>query len=307
MKHSFARLLVVFCLFAASIAIAQTPPVPWSGTRDKSCEVYHSAKYKTPIYSAEAINKHLIHVLAVDNSPKVFYRWEQPVRYYLEVPPEYPEIAKMFEEQVAQIAKYTRLDIARHDKFYTKYKDEKLNDRSKWPEGKPTNALIVFTADYVQTLKTPLVSFWLESFGHTIKQELADRQYIKDLNKNLKRPLDFYANLKYSYDPDGLKFVFHVLEPDFRDYGVAPLKSKKFIGTALSNAMRVATILHKDSKHVPSILQEDSYNLTDFDKQFLRVLYGKHIHSGIQVLKAKRLMYEELIDCFNAKPTSTKR
>jgi hypothetical protein len=302
----FLLSLTCFAFAFIASAQAQTTPAPWSGTRDKSCEVYHSAKYKTPIYSAEAINKHLIHVLAVDNSPKVFYRWEQPVRYYLEVPPEYPEIAKMFEEQVAQIAQYTGLDIAQHDKFYTKYKDEKikLSDKSMSPDGKHTNALVVFTANYEKTINTPLVSLVMRSLNHPVEQQLAERRY----GKSLKPDSNFYVSTTYSYDPDGLKFLFQTIEPDFSVYVGNPLKSKKFVKNSFAYAMSMVGKLYTGSKHVPTILQEDTYNLTDFDKQFLRVLYGKHIHSGMQVLKAKRLMYEELIDCFNVKPTTmTKR
>jgi hypothetical protein len=63
-------MLLNFCwrlaLLAPALAMAQTPPVPWNGTRDQSCQPYHSAKYKTPIYSAQAINDHLTYVLAVD-------------------------------------------------------------------------------------------------------------------------------------------------------------------------------------------------------------------------------------------------
>lgn len=69
MQNTVVRLLAALSLLIGSQAIAQTPPVPWNGTRDQSCEQYHSTKYKSPIYSAEAINDHLVHVLAVDNTP----------------------------------------------------------------------------------------------------------------------------------------------------------------------------------------------------------------------------------------------
>jgi hypothetical protein len=297
------QLTAALALFAASVATAQTPPVPWNGTRHESCQQYHSAKYKTPIYSAEAINSHLTYVLAVDNTPKKFYRWEGPVRYYLEVPPEYPELAKLFEEQVAQVAKYTGLDIARHDKPYLPYKNDKLNDKSTWPGGLSTNAIVVFTKDFKATVQTPLMTIMMKSLGKTANQEIAGRDYAH----KLKPGENFYANLTYSYDPDKLVFMLQILEPNFLEYARLRSKSNPLAQASFANAVSFSTKLFKGSKVVPTILNKDVYALTEFDKQFLRVLYGEHVHSGMLLIKAKRLMMEELIDCFNAKAGNAKR
>ena len=305
MKHTLIRLFAALSLLISSLAIAQTPPVPWNGTRDPSCAQYHSAKYKTPIYSAEAINDHLVYVLAVENTAKRFYRWEGPVRYYLEVPPEYPELAKLFEEQVAQVAKYTGLDIARHDKPYLPYKSDKLNDKSKWPGGLSTNAMVIFTKDFNTTVQSPQITQIVESMHGTVKQELAEWNYVKKLI-----PVDdSHERLNYSYDPDKLVFMLQIVEPNsnFLNYVGLQSKSNKLARASFANAMSFATKLHGGSKYLPTILNSDVYTLTEFDKQFLRVLYGKHIRSGMLLIKAKRLMLEELVDCFNAKTGTAKR
>ncbi|WP_411884564.1 hypothetical protein [Polaromonas sp. YR568] len=303
MKHTLIRLFAALSLLVSSLAIAQTPPVPWNGTRDPSCAPYHTAKYKTPIYSAEAINDHLVYVLAVENTAKRFYRWEGPVRYYLEVPPEYPELAKLFEAQVAQVAKYTGLDIARHDKPYLPYKSDKLNDKSKWPGGLSTNAMVIFTKDFKTTVQTPLITQIVESLNRTVKRELAEWNYAK----NVSPDADFDARLIYSYDPDKLVFMLQILEPNFSKHVGLEGKANKLARASFAIAVSFATKLYGGSKHLPTILHEDVYALTDFDKQFLRVLYGKHVHSGMPLLKAKRLMLEELVDCFNAKAGTAKR
>jgi hypothetical protein len=301
------KLWAIPFLLIGSLAIAQTAPVPWSGTRDKSCEVYHSAKYKTPIYSAEAINSHLIEVLGVDNTQKLFYRWEQPVRYYLEVPPEYPELIQLFEEQVAQVVKYTGLDIKRHDKPYLKRNDEKLNDRKSWPEGRNTNAVIVWTLDMEKSLRVPLIEKLNSSLGTSPEQALREWQQLKkedDDNKLVQK--GYIGFLHYGMDPDGMKLVFLHKQP------VQELK--KTLRVSLKNQTKpMLRIAAKDlitisfsSDKLPSIFGYDMSLLTDFDKQFLRVLYGKHVNSGMILIKAKRLMFEELVDCFNAKTSSAK-
>lgn len=301
--QSIRQGLAALSLLASSIAIAQTPPVPWNGTRHQSCEQYHSAKYKTPLYSADAIDLHLRYTLAVDNTPKKFYRWEGPVRYYLEVPPEYPELAKLFEEQVAQVAKYTGLDIARHDKPYLPYKDDKRNDKSTWPGGVSTNAMVIFTKDFKTTVQTPVITQLVESMNRTVKRELAEWDYMK----NMKPEEDFYEGLTYSYDPDRLVFMLQILESNFSNYAGLKGKSNELARASFANAMSFSTKLNSGSKYPPTILNKDVYALTDFDKQFLRVLYGKHVHSGMLLIKAKRLMMEELVDCFNAKAGNAKR
>lgn len=304
MKHILFLLLAALGFLVDSLAFAQTPPAPWNGTRDQSCEQYHSAKYKSPLYSAEAINSHLVHVLAVDNTRKRFYRWEGPVRYYLEVPAEYPELVKHFEEQVAQVAKYTGLDIARHDKPYLAYQSDKLNDKSKWPGGLSTNAMVIFTKDFETTVGTPVVTQIVEAMKSPVKRELAEWNYAK----KLITAGDFHARLTYSYDPDKLVFMLQILEPNssFANYSGLKSKPNKLAQASFANAVSFATKLHKGSAFLPTVLNENVHTLTDFDKQFLRVLYGKHVHSGMVLLKAKRLMMEELVDCFNAKVGNTK-
>jgi hypothetical protein len=302
MKRTVFLLLAALGFLVDSMAIAQTPPAPWNGTRDQSCEQYHSAKYKSSIYSAEAINNHLVHVLAVDNTRKRFYRWEGPVRYYLEVPAEYPELVKLFEEQVAQVAKYTGLDIARHDKPYLAYQSDKLNDKSKWPGGLSTNAMVIFTKDFKTTVQTPLVTQIVESSNSSVKRELAEWDYIK----KSKPGEEFYAGLTYGYDPDKLVFLLQILESNFLNYVGVRGKSNRLAQASFANAVSLSTKLHKGSEYLPTILNEKTHALTDFDKQFLRVLYGKHVHSGMVLLKAKRLMMEELVDCFNAKAGNAK-
>ncbi|MDR7308261.1 hypothetical protein [Rhodoferax saidenbachensis] len=305
LRKPFGIALMVLSLLASSAGMAQSVPTPWNGARDQSCEQYHSAKYKTPLYSAEAINDHLAYVLAVDNTPKLFYRWEGPVRYYLEVPPEYPELAKLFEEQVAQVAKYTGLDIARHDKPYLPYKDDKLNDKSKWPGGLSTNAMVIFTKDFKATVQTPQITLLVESMGGTVKQVLAEWNYAKKMIP----AGDAHERLTYSYDPDRLVFMLQVIEPNsnFSNYVGLQSRSNKLARASFANAMSFSTKLFGGSKYLSTILNKDVYALTDFDKQFLRVLYGKHVHSGMLLIKAKRLVMEELIDCFNAKAGSVKR
>jgi hypothetical protein len=295
--------LMVLSLLASSVGMAQSVPTPWNGTRDQSCEQYHSAKYKTPIYSAEAINDHLAYVLAVDNTPKLFYRWEGPVRYYLEVPPEYPELAKLFEEQVAQVAKYTGLDIARHDKPYLAYKDDKRNDKSKWPGGLSTNAMVIFTKDFKATVQTPQVKLIVESSGRSVAQKIVEW----DVAKKLRPGEDFLSYHIYGHELDRLTFLLQIVETDFSQYGSLRSKSNKLAQASFSGSMDFATQLSGGSKYLPAGPNKDVYALTDFDKQFLRVLYGQHVHSGMLLIKAKRLVMEELIDCFNAKAGRAKR
>jgi hypothetical protein len=300
MNRTLVRAVAALGLLASTLAIAQSVPVPWNGTRDKSCEPYHGTKYKTPLYSAEAIDDHLRYVLAVDNTPKLFYRWEGPVRYYLEVPPEYPELAKLFEEQVAQVAKYTGLDIARHDKPYLAYKDDKRNEKSKWPGGLSTNAMVIFTKDFKSTVQTPLVTLIVKSSGRSVSQKIAEWDYARKMRPDER----FLANHIYGHELDRLTFLLQIVEADFSQYGSLQSKQNKLAQASFSGSMYFATQLFGGSKYLAAGPNEDVYDFTDFDKQFLRVLYGKHVHSGMLLIKAKRLMMEELIDCFNAKAGS---
>jgi hypothetical protein len=293
-------LLSLICFAFAFIASAQsqTTPVPWSGTRDKSCEVYHSAKYKTPIYSAEAMNEHLTRILGVDNSPKLFYRWERPVRYYLEVPSDHPELAKVFEEQIAQVAKYTGLDIARHDKPYLKYNDEKRNNRSQWPQGLNTNVMMIVTKDVRQTVQDPLVVSTLGGFGITPQKWLNDWSYWE----STKKKETYRSTVNYSFSPVGLGFVYNIAEPTKSEFAELEKEAAKLRQDIKREAFEFASVLvGLGSKSIPSIKSNNANDFTDFDKQFLRVLYGQSVKSGMVLLKAKRLMHEELVDCFNAK------
>jgi hypothetical protein len=311
MNRTLVRAVAALGLLVSTLAIAQSVPVPWNGTRDKSCEPYHGTKYKTPLYSAEAIDDHLRYVLAVDNTPKLFYRWEGPVRYYLEVPPEYPELAKLFEEQVAQVAKYTGLDIARHDKPYLAYKDDKRNDKSKWPGGLSTNVFTIWTLEMEKTLNNPMVKTLSTSFGGDVEKTKRDwqtmkQQSIQNITAQKTGKSDSLGFERYGFDPDGLKFVFQLFEPREDVKMKLSTSPKTLRRPMLRGAMKLATI-STNNAFLPSIFDYDSAQLTDFDKQFLRVLYGKHVHSGMLLIKAKRLMMEELIDCFNAKAGSAKR
>jgi hypothetical protein len=275
----------------ANVQSKATAPTPWSGPRDKSCDLYHSNKYKKPLYDANAINEHLISVLGVDNTPKLFYRWERPVRYYLEVPPEYPQLAKQFEAQVAQVARYTGLDMARHDKPYLEYKDPKRNDKSQWPDGLSTNVMFIITTDVTKTVQDPLVSEMLKGFGVTPEKE------ISNLERSTSKKT---VSRRYGFDPQSLKFVLQINALN-GDYSEKPLASKK-TSVIPAEIMSWASVLYVGNKKFPSYLADDEINyFSDFDKQFLRVLYGPHVHSGMLLIKAKRLMMEELVDCFNAK------
>lgn len=304
--------LIYFGLIVSASVQAQFVPEPWNGTRDKSCEAYHSAKYKTPIYSEKAINDHLISVLAVNNSPKLFYRWEQPVRYYLEVPPGYPELTKLFEEQVAQVAKYTGLDIARHDKPYLAYKPDKLNDKTKWPDGKSTNAVIVWTLEMEKSLRTPLVDSLNTGFGTDIEraqgqwQSLKQRS-MKDSDSNAPINSGYVGFDQYGFDPDGMKFALLIYEPK-HEIKIRLRANPQILQRPMLRVTGTQLVtMSFGAPHVASIIDAQAPQLTDFDKQFLRVLYGKHVHSGMLLIKAKRLMLEELVDCFNAKAGTVKK
>ena len=276
---------------AVSATNVATTPEPWSGQRHKSCDVYHSSKYKKPLYDSGAINFYLKQVLGVDNTTKLFYRWERPVRYYLEVPPEAPQLAKEFEAQVAKIAKYTGLDMARHDKPYMEYKDPKLNNKSQWPGGLSTNVIFIITTDVGKTVQDPFVSKLLKGFGVTPEREMAEWNYARELKKNSNVSESF----RYGHDPDGLKFAFLMTEP------------KEFIATgrlinfrsSLPHTVLASLTLVFDTKD--RLLKPNSSEISELTQQFLRVLYGPHVQSGMLLIKAKRLMMEELIDCFNTK------
>ncbi len=268
-----------------SAADVATTPQPWNGQRHKSCDVYHSSKYKKNLYDSAAINDYLIRVLGVDNTPKLFYRWERPVRYYLEVPPEAPQLAKEFEAQLAQIAKYTGLDMARHDKPYMEYKDPKRNDKSQWPGGLSTNVIFHITTDVSKTVQDPFVSELLRGFGVTPERELAGWS-----------PLVKYRSARYGHDPDGMKFVLMIRD---QIYSVNLSKQKESQKIDLLQAGFLLTTVMQNTQ--AGVIAATQPALSELSQQFLRVLYGPHVHSGMLLIKAKRLMMEELIDCFNTK------
>ncbi|MEN9842592.1 MAG: hypothetical protein RLZZ612_421 [Pseudomonadota bacterium] len=284
----------------ASPSVAASPQLSWSGPRHASCESYQKPNLK-PLYEAKVIDEHLEKVLGLDpNKVQIFYRWERPVRYYLEVPAEYPELVKLFEAQVAEVAKYSGLSIARHDKPYIERKDEKLNDRSKWPEGLSTNAVVVWTTDMDNTLDTPLVKKLNEGLSGSTKQAQRDWEQMNKENNGRKSYLGFS---NYGFDPDGMKFVF-LLNGQALDKSLKKKLLPRPSMRILLDASVSLVSMSRNAGNIPSVQNTEVDVLTNFDKQFLRVMYGKHVHSGMTLLRAKRLMYQELIDCFNAKPAN---
>lgn len=280
----------------ASTTLATARP-SWTGPRHASCELYHKPN-STPLIEAQAIDEHLEKVLGLDpNKVQIFYRWERPVRYYLEVPSEHPELVKLFETQVAEVAKYSGLSIARHDKPYIERKDEKLNDRSKWPEGLSTNAVLIWTSEMKNALDMPLVKKLNEGWGSSTKQAQTDWAQMNEENNGRKAYLGFS---NYGFDLDGMKFVF-ILNGQALD---KKLKKKLLPRPSMRMLLDASVSLVSMSRNagdIPSVQNTEVDVLTNFDKQFLRVMYGKHVHSGMTLLRAKRLMYQELVDCFNAK------
>ena len=177
------------------------------------------------------------------------------------------------------------------------YKNEKLNERDKWPEGKHSNAAIYITKDFKITLKNRDLISVLLGFGDTPQAQLTSLETIK-----AKKPTPQYpSSINYSAKPDGLDFVFLMLEPTAALFSGSNGNAKIFKGIIKSSAASFGTIITDgSSEHIKTVFTKGSTDFTDFDKQFLRVLYGKHVHSGMVLLKAKRLMLEELVDCFNA-------
>jgi hypothetical protein len=233
--------------------------------------------------------------LGVDNLPKLFYRWEHPVRYYLEVPSDHSELAKLFEEQMALVAKYTGLDIARHDKPYLKYNDEKRNNRSQWPQGLNTNVVMIVTKDVRQTVHDPMV---LDLIAGTPQKWLEDWESLGKPNTKKSR-----KQMYYSFAPTGMGLTFSIVQPTQSQFIGHANQQETMPFVMKRSAMEFTSVLvSSGSTSILSIKSNNANDFTDFDKQFLRVLYGSSIKSGMVLLKAKRLMYEELIDCFNAKP-----
>ncbi len=226
------------------------------------------------------LREHLVQLLDAKNpKDQVFVRWERPVRYYVQGLEHDPALMKLFEEQVAKIAKYTGLDIARHDDLYLEYRDEARNDRAKWPGGLSTNAAFFFSSDMEASFKDPNVVKVLKAFRADPRAE-----YLRWKKENDKE--EYRGKLliqKYGFLKKGLGFYFLL-----RD--TSHLKNDNKYSTnikprVLQDAYGMATRLYSSSI-VSSLLNVGAYkngihDLTEFDKAFLKALYSPAVKSGM--------------------------
>lgn len=257
-------------------------------------------------YDRGTIFTHMSYLFDIPNKDRdpVFVRWERPVRYYLQVPPGHPELIKLFEQQVAEVAKYSGLDIARHDRMYLQYKDESLNDRSTWPKGLNTVAAVFFTCDPLATLHEDGVERVLRGFGIDPSEAAASWQ-------RLQTASPYLSEKRYGFQADGLHFAFFLV--DIRDEGgnCGGEKSKSLIAM---RTFRVAVDLVLKlgvNDSIPSILNSQPHRkglrgLTEFDKQLLRVYYGPKVKSGMGKDEAMFIMNEELVRHFAGKAAPRK-
>jgi hypothetical protein len=143
-------------------------------------------------------------------------------------------------------------------------------------------------------------------FGVSVERAESDWQGMKKTEPKKTIDSGYVGFEKYGYDPDSMKFVFLLYEP--RDNVKINLSaSAKLLQKPMLQAASGLVKASFGNGQLDSVFGSQVTQLTDFDKQFLRILYGKHVHSGMLLIKAKRLMYEELSDCFNAKAGNTKK
>jgi len=256
-------------------------------------------------YDRRTLFTHMNYLFDVENLEQdpVFVRWERPVRYHLQVPPGHPELVTLFERQVAQIAQYTGLDIARHDALYPEYQNEALNERHKWPQGLSTNALVILTFDMEKTLQEPGVVTKLGDFGKRWSSKGIEQ--LRQI-KETKQP----TTMVYSHglSSDGLRFSLLAFELKKNNINSNHLSSTTHVEIDLLRiAFDLVTRLRTNDT-LPSIMNSYAYKkglrgLTEFDKQLLRAYYSNEVKSGMHKLDAILLMNEALVRHFAAAQT----
>ncbi len=257
-------------------------------------------------YDRGTIFTHMSYLFDIPNKERdpVFVRWERPVRYYLQVPPGHPELIKLFEQQVAEVAKYSGLDIARHDRMYLQYKDESLNDRSAWPDGLSTVAAVFLSCNPLATLRNNEVVRILRGFGVDPEQAATSWQRLQEASPYL-------SEKRYGFQSDGLHFAFFLVDLRDETGKCVANQSNKFVAIRIFRVAAELVLKLGVNDSIPSIFNSYPYRkglrgLTEFDKQLLRVYYGPSVRSGMGKDEAMFIMNEELVRHFAGKSGSRK-